>query len=60
MQTILKVHIPLTFEILYLGKENQEITWSGEKYLFRMMLVAAKKAITRKCFKIDASKMEDC
>lgn len=53
------MQIPLTFDVLYLGKENQEITRSGEKYLFRIMLVAAKKAITRKWLKIDVPKMED-
>ena len=51
--------ITLTFEALYLGRENQEITGSGEKYKFRIMLMAAKKSITRKWLKTDAPKMED-
>lgn len=54
METILKVQIPLSFEVLYLGKENQEI-----KYIFRIMVVVAKKAITRKWLKKDPPKIED-
>ena len=59
MEKILKVKIPFSFEVLYLGKENQEITRSGDKYIYRIMLVAAKKAITKKWFKTDAPNRED-
>lgn len=48
MEKILKLQLPFTFEVLYLGKEIQQVTRPGEKYLFRIMLVSAKKAITRK------------
>ena len=59
MENTLKVHIPLKFEALYLGKDNPEITGSGGKYIFRIIQVAAKKAITRKWLKTDPPKMED-
>ena len=53
------MQIPLTFEVSYLGKANQEVTRSKEKYIFRIILVAAKKAINREWLKTDAPKMED-
>lgn len=59
MEKIMKVKIPFSFEVLYLGMENQEITRSGDKYIFRIMLVAAKKAITKKGLKADAPNRED-
>ncbi len=59
MEKILKVQLPFTFEVLYLGKEIQEVKRPGGKYLFRIMLVSAKKAITRKWLKTDAPNIED-
>ena len=59
MTKILKVELPFTFVVLYRGKGNQRITNSGDKYLFRTMLVAGKKAITRKWLKTEVPKMED-
>ena len=59
MENILKIELPFTFDILYLGKRNQGITNPGDKYIFRIMLVAGKKAITRRWMKTDAPKMED-
>lgn len=59
MEKILKIECPFTFDIFYLGKRNQGTTIPGEKYIFRIMLVAGKKAITRRWLKTDAPKMED-
>ena len=53
------MELPFTFFDLYLGKGNQKIIYSGDKYLFRVMLVAGKKAITRKWLKTEVPKMED-
>ena len=59
MKKILKVEFPFTFMNMYLGKGNQEITNSGDKYILRTMLVASKKAVTRKWLKTESPKRED-
>lgn len=59
MERVLKVRLPFAFDVLYLGGRNQGITNSGDKYIFRIMLVAGKKALTRKWLKTEAPKRED-
>lgn len=59
MENILGVVLPFTFEEIYLGKENKIITNSGDQYMLRIMLIASKKAITRKWLKTEVPKMDD-
>lgn len=59
MDKILKVDIPLMFEVLYLGKVDIIFARFGDKHIFRIMLIASKKAITRKWLKTEAPKVED-
>lgn len=59
MDKILKVNLPLAFEVLYLGKLDMEFVGSGVKHMFRLMLIASKKAITRQWFKTEAPRVED-
>lgn len=47
MEKILRVNFPLSFKTVYLGKMNLVFTHFGDKYMFRVMLVASKKAITK-------------
>lgn len=44
LEKILRVEVPLTFEILYLRKMNIGLTRFGDKCMFRIMLIASKKA----------------
>lgn len=44
MEKTLRVKFSYTLDILYLGKGNERIKNSGDKYIFRIMLVASKKS----------------
>ena len=46
------------FEELYLIM-NKRVTKSRDKYEFIIILIAGKKAISRKCLKTEVPKMED-
>ena len=59
MDKVLKVNLPLTFEVLYLGILGIVLTRFGDKYIYRIMLIASKKAITRKWLKNEVPKIED-
>lgn len=48
MEKVLKVKIDSCFQVLYLGMMPQQILGFSKAYLFRVMLVASKKAITKK------------
>ncbi len=52
MQCILGQQIPLTFTTLYLGDLPEAIT-GNDRYLLKILTVAAKKAITRKWLQTD-------
>lgn len=53
MEKILKVEVPLTSDIMYLGKGHQGMTNSGDKNIFRIMLVASKKVINKLWWKME-------
>ena len=59
MEKMMKLQLPFTSEVLYLGKETQEVTRSGGKYLFQILLVSAKKANTRKWLNKDAPSVDN-
>ena len=52
MQQVLGFHIPLTCQLFYLGDLPDDIS-NNDKYLLRILTVAAKKAITRKWLQTD-------
>lgn len=47
MDKILKVDPQPTIEVLYLGKLDIDLTRFGDKHIYRIMLIASKKGITR-------------
>ena len=59
MDKILRVDLPFTFEVFYLGKLDIAFTGTGDKYVFRIMSIASKKAITRKWWRTEVPKVED-
>lgn len=59
MDKILKVDFPLTFEALYLGKLDIDFTRFGDKHIYRIMMIASKKALTRKWMSNVVPKVDD-
>lgn len=52
-----KFHLHLRFYTW--GEMNIGLTRFGDKHMFKIMLIASKKAITRKWLKTDVPKVED-
>ena len=46
MERVLNIEIDLYFQVLYLGKMPQQLLGFSKMYMFKVMLVASKKAIT--------------
>ena len=55
LQEILWYKIPSDPRVMYLGLIPEGIIWKEDSYLFRILIIAGKKAITRNWFKPDHS-----
>ena len=53
MDKIMKVKLPLKFELLYLGKLNVAFTRFGDKYMFKLLITSRKAMIRKWLNKVD-------
>ena len=51
--------IDFSFQVLYLGRLPEKLKDMAEMYMFKVMLVASKKAITKKWLNQQAPKLSD-
>ncbi len=59
MEKIMRIVIPSTFEALYLGLRPDTVKGFESKYMYNILLLASKKAITRRWLTKDPPSVKD-
>jgi len=59
MDKILQINLPFTFDTLHLGRLKMQGKKTLNWKMFKIMLLAGKKGITRKWLKVEAPRKEN-
>lgn len=59
MERVLGMKIPFSFGTLYLGQPSRNMVLGRQKYLFKIILAASKKAITKKWSQADSPTLQE-